>query len=212
MQADDSHTSVAGRPATGPGSRGRYPKGVLRRREILDRTIEVFAELGFEGTSLRAIGEAIGVSHAALRRYFETREELFLEVLREKDRQALAEARADGTPRGIDFARHLDSYASQAPGLMALRHSMIARALEPGNENSRTFFIERYASLRAGATEILSLAREAGILRPDIPVDAAATLVIATMDGLSTQWLLDSRVDMHEGMTLFEALLQPPPS
>ena len=76
--------------ATGPGSRGRYPKGVRRRQEILDRTIEVFAEVGFEGASLRAVGEAIGVTHAALRRYFDTREELFLEVLREKDRQALA--------------------------------------------------------------------------------------------------------------------------
>ena len=210
MQAQESSALVTGKPATGPGSRGRYPKGVLRRQEILDRTIEVFAELGFESTSLRAIGEAIGVSHAALRRYFETREELFLEVLREKDRQALAAARADGTPHGIDFARHLDSFASQTPGLMALRHSMIARALEPGNETSQAFFVERYESLRSGAREILLLAREAGVLRPDIPIDAAAALVIATMDGLSTQWLLDRRVDMHEGMILFESLLQPP--
>ena len=54
--------------STGPGSRGRYPKGVKRRQEILDRAIEVFAEVGFEGSSLRAVGEAIGVSHAALRR------------------------------------------------------------------------------------------------------------------------------------------------
>jgi AcrR family transcriptional regulator len=210
LQAQESDAPVAGRPASGPGSRGRYPKGVLRRQEILDRTIEVFAELGFEGTSLRAIGEAIGVSHAALRRYFDTREELFLEVLREKDRQALAEAHADGSARGIDFARHLDSFASQAPGLIALRHSMIARALEPGNESSQAFFVERYESLRSGARQILSLAKEAGILRPDIPVNAAAALVIATMDGLSTQWLLDPQVDIHEGMTVFEAMLQPP--
>src|SRR5690349_11855061 len=117
-------------PVSGTGSRGRYPKGILRRQQILDRAVEVYADLGFEGTSLRAIGEAIGVSHAALRRYFETREELFLEVLREKDRQAVAEAHEAGHDREPGFAPMAAHYAQQAPGLMALRHSMVARALE----------------------------------------------------------------------------------
>ncbi|WP_236795074.1 TetR/AcrR family transcriptional regulator [Amycolatopsis sp. GM8] len=188
--------------------RGRYPKGILRRQQILDRTIEVFAEFGFEGTSLRAIGEAIGVSHAALRRYFDTREELFIEVLHEKDRQALANARPD-VVETIDFAAHLDDYVARAPGLVALRHSMVARALEPGNEHSHTFFVERYESIRREALLILRLARAAGTVRDDISPEVAASLVIAAMDGLSTQWLLDPRVDMHEGMALLDHLLRP---
>lgn len=195
-------------PKPSSRQRGRYPKGVLRRQQILDRTIEVFAEFGFEGTSLRAIGEAIGVSHAALRRYFDTREELFIEVLREKDRQALADARVD-VVESIDFASHLEDYVSRAPGLVALRHSMVARAIEPGNEHSRAFFVERYESIRQEALLILRLAQAAGTVRGDIPPEAAASLVIAAMDGLSTQWLLDPRVSMHDGMTLLEHLLRP---
>src|SRR5919112_3310 len=46
---------------------GSYAKGLKRRQEILDRAIEVFARRGAEGTSLRTIGEALGVSHAARR-------------------------------------------------------------------------------------------------------------------------------------------------
>ncbi|HEY0187577.1 MAG TPA: helix-turn-helix domain-containing protein [Cellulomonas sp.] len=193
-------------PPTTSRPRGRYPKGILRRQQILDRTIEVFAELGFEGTSLRAIGEAIGVSHAALRRYFDTREELFLEVLREKDRQALADAR-EGDVASTDFAAHLDAYARRTPGLMALRHSMVARALEPDNEYSRDFFVDRYRSLRQEAALILEVARARGTVRDDVPLDVAASLVIAALDGLSTQWLLDPRVDMHAGVALLERLL-----
>lgn len=200
--------AVTTTPAKGPGSRGRYPKGVMRRQQIIDRTIEVFAQLGLEGTSLRAIGEAIGVSHAALRRYFETREELFLEILREKDRQALIDAQESGRP-STDFAGHLDSYASGAPGLMSLRHSMVARALEPGNEFSRAFFVERYQHLRADALEILHLAQGAGLIREDISLESASALLIAAMDGLSTQWLLDPQVDLHAGMLLYEQLLRP---
>src|SRR6478752_3642480 len=79
-----------------PPSRPRsYAKGVARRQEILDRAIEVFADKGAEGTSLRAIAEKIGVSHAALLHYFGSREELLVEVLREGERR-----HAD--PRGKD--------------------------------------------------------------------------------------------------------------
>jgi AcrR family transcriptional regulator len=194
---------------SGTGSRGRYPKGVLRRQQILDRTIEVFAELGFEGTSLRAIGEAIGVSHAALRRYFETREELFLAVLHEKDRQALFEAHETGV--GVTGFGPLGAhYAQRAPGMMALRQSMVARALEPGNEHSREVFRDRYEVIRRDALLILSAAREAGTVRSDIALENAAALLIAAMDGLSTQWLLDPSIDMHDGMALLESLLAPP--
>ncbi|MGO4594881.1 TetR family transcriptional regulator C-terminal domain-containing protein [Leifsonia sp. 2TAF2] len=148
------------------------------------------------------------MSHAALRRYFETREELFLEILREKDRQALIDAQESGRP-STDFAGHLDSYASGAPGLMSLRHSMVARALEPGNEFSRAFFVERYQHLRADALEILHLAQGAGLIREDISLESASALLIAAMDGLSTQWLLDPQVDLHAGMLLYEQLLRP---
>lgn len=194
---------------SGTGSRGRYAKGVVRRQQILDRAVEVFAELGFEGTSLRAIGDAIGVSHAALRRYFDTREELFLEVLREKDRQALAQAHESGLDETAGFATLAVHYAQQAPGLMALRHSMVARALEPGNEHSRAFFRDRYRSIREEALVVLRHARDRGTVRTDIPLETAAALMIAALDGLSTQWLIDPDVDMQAGMALLEHLLAP---
>ncbi|MGN7799664.1 TetR/AcrR family transcriptional regulator [Leifsonia sp. 22587] len=195
-------------PATGPGSRGRYPKGVRRRQEIIDRSIEVFADVGFEGASLRALGEAIGVSHAALRRYFETREELFLEVLREKDRRTIFET-PDGIYGALRLAEGLVEYATQVPGLMALRHSMVARALESGNEHSKRFFVDRYAAVREELAHHLSAARDEGIVRSDIPLDAMTALVVGALDGLSTQWLLDPSVDIYRGIDLLEGLLRP---
>ena len=194
---------------SGTGARGRYAKGIVRRQQILDRTIEVFSELGLEGTSLRAIGEAIGVSHAALRRYFDTREELFLAVLEEKDRQSIVEAHETGVEM-TGFGTLAAQYARRAPGLMALRHSMVALALEPRNEHSREYFRNRYALIRRDAELLLRSAREAGTVRQDVALDVAAAMLIAALDGLSTQWLLDPSVDMYAGMTLLEELLAPP--
>ena len=69
-------------PAPPPriGRAGSYSKGIARRQEILDRAIEVFRERGADGTSLRRIAEAIGISHGALLHYFSSREELLVAV------------------------------------------------------------------------------------------------------------------------------------
>jgi len=55
---------------------------VRRRQQILQSAIALFAQQGVDSASLRTVGEAIGVSHAALRHYFSSRDELLVEVYR----------------------------------------------------------------------------------------------------------------------------------
>ena len=58
-----------------------YRKAADRREQVLAKAIELFAEHGVEA-SLRSIGDAIGVSHAALRYYFPSRDDLLIAVYR----------------------------------------------------------------------------------------------------------------------------------
>lgn len=58
-----------GRP---PNSEGRDT-----RRDILDAALELFAEQGFSGTSMRQIARAVGVRESALYHHFESKEALF---------------------------------------------------------------------------------------------------------------------------------------
>ena len=53
-----------------------------RRQQILQSAIALFAQRGVDRASLRTVGEAIGVSHAVLRHYFSSRDELLVEVYR----------------------------------------------------------------------------------------------------------------------------------
>ena len=80
-----------------PIARGSYAKGIARRQEILDRAIEVFARRGSGKTSLRAIAEEVGVTHAALTHYFGSLEELLVEVYRESARQVYVQHPKDPT-------------------------------------------------------------------------------------------------------------------
>ena len=192
--------------ATPPRS---YAKGVARRKEILERTVEVFAERGAAGTSLRAIGEAIGVSHGALLHYFSSREELLVEVLRENAARHRDDDRGAGD--GV-----LDGMLSAAkrnvtiPGLVALYSSMVGAAVEPGNETSKRYFADRFAGLRAELVAQVVAAQKSGAIRSDVSPESVAALIIAASDGLQVQWLLDPAVEITAGLELLQSMLEAP--
>ena len=119
--------------------RRSYPKGVRRRQQILDSVIAVLAQRGVDRASLRTVGEAIGVSHTALRHYFSSRDELLVEAYRAH------EASADGdvppaheSPFGpiIDSAERNRSI----PGLVELyaAKQIVPEVTNPAREISLT--------------------------------------------------------------------------
>ena len=52
-------------------------------RRILDAAAPLFVERGYQGVSMREIGEAVGITKAALYYHFKDKEELFMAILRE---------------------------------------------------------------------------------------------------------------------------------
>ena len=86
--ADDAETA----PRRG------YRKGAERRTQILDQMIRMVAEQGVDASSPRSVAEALGITHAALRHYFPSRDELLLAVYREH------EVREQGAPDRLKSA------------------------------------------------------------------------------------------------------------
>lgn len=187
-----------------------YAKGVARRQEILDRAIEVFADKGADGTSLRAIAEKIGVSHAALLHYFGSREELLVEVLREGERRHSTQP---SDLRGRDevvggMVRAAERNVT-IPGFVALYTSLLAGSLEPDKQYSREFFSVRFARIRERLAELIRVGQDEGTIRRGVDPAAMAALVIAASDGLQTQWLLEPTVDIAKSLELLERILEP---
>lgn len=192
---------------TGGGSRGAYAKGIARRQEILDRAIEVFARRGAERTSLRAIASEVGVTHAALRHYFGSLEELLVEVYRESERREVEPAGREVTPG--ELMRESAERNREVPGLVQLYSTLVASALEEGHPAAREFAADRFARVREGLAERVRRNQDDGLVRPDLdPVDVAA-LAIAASDGLQTQWLLDAGIDHERVLRLLDQLLAP---
>ena len=191
----------------GRPERRSYPKGVRRRQQILDSVIAVLAQRGVDRASLRTVGEAIGVSHTALRHYFSSRDELLVEAYRTH------EARAAGNAPGADeSAVGLIMRAAERnrsiPGLVELYATLTTDALQEQHAVTREFVRGRFRSLREALAGMIASGQQAGRIAPGIdPLDAAA-LVIAASDGLQIQWLLDpDAVDVGRSLSILERLL-----
>ncbi|MCL2516626.1 MAG: TetR/AcrR family transcriptional regulator [Microbacteriaceae bacterium] len=202
--------------------RGPYAKGVARRRQIIESAIAQFASRGVDGTSLRSLGEAIGVSHATLRHYFASRDELLVEVYRahelagasgrEDVARAGAEASAAAPPpdtRGaVELMMESADRNRTIPGLVRLYATLTTDALQEDHPVSEEFIRERFAHVREGMAQRVREAQAAGRIAADVdPMDAAA-LVAAASDGLQVQWLLaPETIDVRRSLELLERLL-----
>ena len=61
-------------------------KAAERREQIVQAAIELFSRKGFRGTTTREIAEAVGISEAALFKYFATKEDLYSAIIEAKAR------------------------------------------------------------------------------------------------------------------------------
>ncbi len=193
--------------AGAPGRRS-YPKGVRRRQQILDSAIALLAQRGVDRTSLRTMGEAIGMSHTALRHYFSSRDELLVEAYRTHEARAADEAPPAADESAVGLIIAAAERNRSIPGLVELYATLTTDALQEQHAAAREFVRSRFHSLRADLASRIESGQRAGRIAAGIePLDAAA-LVIAASDGLQIQWLLDpAAVDVGRSLALLERLL-----
>jgi AcrR family transcriptional regulator len=202
------------RPAGAAGRRS-YPKGVRRRQQILDSVIALLAQRGVDRASLRTVGEAIGVSHTALRHYFSSRDELLVEAYRTHEARAAGDGPAADSS-AVSVIIEAAERNRSIPGLVELYATLTTDALQEQHGLTREFVRDRFRSLREALAERIAEGQPArdgaagGGAGID-PMDAAA-LVIAASDGLQIQWLLDpDAVDVGRSLAILDRLLPRTP-
>jgi AcrR family transcriptional regulator len=194
------------------GRERSYRKAADRREQVLAKAIELFAEHGVEA-SLRSIGNAIGVSHAALRYYFPSRDDLLIAVYRAHEAADHSEAEKEQSLKGdlsiIDVMKSSALRNRDIPGLVELYATLTTDALQQERHPAtREFVRERFRRVRVELAELVRQAQRTGAVDPDLDPDDAAALVVAASDGLQVQWLLDpDAVDVHRVLRLLEQLV-----
>jgi AcrR family transcriptional regulator len=173
-----------------------------RRAEIVGAALEVIAERGYRGASLAAVAERVGLTQQGLLHYFPTKEALLVAVLQERDRW---DAVPDSQWR-VDLLASLVEYNAMRPAIIQTFSALLGESVTEGHP-ARAYFTERYARVRASMTSVLRT--EYGDRLPNgLTPERTAPLLIAVMDGLQYQWLLDPEsVDMPGAFRDFLRLL-----
>lgn len=73
----------------------RFATAEGRRAEILEVAMDLFADNGFERTSIRSIAEAAGIAEGTIYRHFDSKRDILLTLLEEAALSPLAEIFAD---------------------------------------------------------------------------------------------------------------------
>ncbi|MGW3007569.1 TetR/AcrR family transcriptional regulator [Streptomyces sp. NPDC001219] len=194
----------------GPGARrtggGREAQRAERRAAILEAAMELIAERGYRRTSLAAVAERAGLTQQGLLHHFPSKELLLAGVLETRDRWDLASAAAAAGARHTDTLAQLVDYNATRPGLVRT-YTVLSADSVTEEHPARPFFESRFRAVRAAMATVLRT--ECGEDLPGgLTPERAAPLMVAAMDGLQLQWLLDpDEVDMPAAFRDFLALL-----
>jgi AcrR family transcriptional regulator len=191
--------------------RGPYAKTATRRAAIVRAALDSFAEHGYDRASLRDIARRAGITHAGLLHHFRDKTELLAAALTQRDAddaERSAAAGAAGLSPADRLVRILERNL-QSPELMRTWAVLSAAASSPDHP-AHAYFTERYEQVRsdivAGLGPGYGERAEAAL-----GAEAAAMLILAVLDGLQVQWLLNPQLDVVAALRRFAKLLSVEP-
>ncbi len=161
-----------------------------KRQDILDKASQVFAEVGYERTSMAEISARVGGSKATLYRYFPSKMDLFLEVAEASARKHLGDV-PEKARNQQDVAQRLQDLGQVLMPFL-LSQDMVAR--------------ERMVISEAGQSDIGQLYYHAG------PGKGLAVLTDFFADAVTMKWLRpeDPHVIACHAIALLQSEISPP--
>ena len=183
-----------------------------RTNEILDAATKLIAEYGFQGATLARVAKEVGLTEPGVLHYFPSKVHLLQGVLEYHEQneletygEVLAQERKD-TSELFALIEGLVAENEKVPALIQLFTVLVSESIR-SDHPSHDYFVERYRQGRElYISEFLKL--NTTKLRPDVDLNELVPLIMAVMDGLQIQWLLDpEKVDMVASFKLFSRIV-----
>ena len=176
------------------------PETLERRREILRAALDTFGAKGYNKAPLTEIAEQVDMTHAGVLHHFGSKDQLLLEVLRYRDESDVEDLEGHHIPDGMPLFRHLVKTAfinAQRAGIVQA-YAVLSAESVTDDHPAKAFFEGRYRQLRSEVSHAFHVVCEERGLNPDDEqVRHASAAILAVMDGLQVQWLLDrTQVDL----------------
>lgn len=180
-----------------------------RTEEILEAATKLLGQYGFQGTTLALVADAVGLTEPGVLHYYPSKVHLLQSVLEyheKKDLEKYLEAskvKQQDVPELFKLLESLVAENEKIPGLIQLFTVLVSESIR-GDHPSHDYFVERYRCGREMYVKHFFKDK----IRPGVDVNELSTLIMAVMDGLQIQWLLDpKKVDMSRTFRLFSKMI-----
>ncbi|MBX3084492.1 MAG: TetR/AcrR family transcriptional regulator [Anaerolineae bacterium] len=182
-----------------------------RADEILEIATKLFGQYGFQGTTLAMVAEVVGLTEPGVLHYFPSKVHLLQGVLAYRDARdfekyaALIALKKENVAEFFAIMERFWGDNEKIPALIQLFVVLVGESIS-GEHPSHHFFVDRYRRQR----EIFTQQFRQISVRPDVDLDELASVIIAVMDGLHIQWLLDpDAVNLTATFSLFSKMIVP---
>ena len=182
-------------PALGPRAR----RSALRRKEILESAARTIGSRGFAGATLAAIAEDVGISAPSLLHHFRNKESLLTELIDYRDdvsRDVGATSFDTGGQAALDHLGDTAAANADNRGLTQLYAVLLGESITEDHP-AQSYFRDRLSPGSASWCGTRSWPRLADPTITEADVLEASAAIVAVMDGVQYQFLLDpDSVDM----------------
>ncbi len=161
------------------------------KRRIVSVALDVFAEKGYDQTTMEDIGNRLGVSKGALYLYFKSKEELF-RAITEQAQDQLREVLSDSF-RERDLLKGANAFLDSAlspqyrPNLY-LTFEFLSEASR--NDELRQILKEDHDNDLAAVRTFLQEQRDQGVIRPDVDIHSLSIGIIGLYYGLRASLII----------------------
>jgi len=165
----------------------------LARTSFLEAAVQVFSRKGFHGATMDEIARLAGYSAGAIYRYFPSKDDVLLGVIKRLGESFIAQAHEE-PPVKLGFVDRLRWFAVRHVQLADAHREFFTTfvAHNPAVDWDRTTKLgaeacQFFDELTAGIANIMAIGVAEGVLRPGDPVHYARILT-ALMKGLGEGW------------------------
>lgn len=200
-----------------------HPAKEKKRNEIISTALLMFGEKGYESTTLEAIMGRMNMGKTSIYQFFDSKEELFAEVLHES-KVNLQARRLRNMPRSSDWKKSTTELgkAYLEMGYDPLREAIFKTVLQQSAnqpEFGRLYHEKGKGTTTVDLAHFLQPYQEQGIIRQDIDLNLASFLFLCSLWGYNitfkyikgaTKEYTDEDVLRHATKLFFDGICQHP--
>jgi AcrR family transcriptional regulator len=170
----------------------KYESTGTRQKQIADAAAKIIVKYGSEHVTTKKIAQEVGISETAIYRHFKNKTDLLAFLIKDVEKTLLAEIVVDNVqPMTLEYLEkivnvHIDKVIQRK----GISFQVIAEIISLGSKRLNVLAFTVTNKYINKVRNVFELGREAGVIRRDINLEAAATLFFGMIQGLVSTWAL----------------------